>query len=326
MADIVVLGDSQSEGYSVARDHAWPQQLGASLNTSVYNMAVAGYGPAEYRLLADEALALSPRVLIVGLYTGNDLANAWLRVWDDDHCPELKPPLESDPAPRGLPPLDMATTPRGAPDNRNAVVAAFEDHCRLVGLVRAVARLIDPPPALQPDQPDWPWDDLRDEARRQHDPDLLMTLESSVGRTLLTPDFRLRVVDRTDGRIAEGFRLTRNAMRQLRDLGADRGATLLVALIPTKELVLAPFSSASADSALAQLEAIEGRLLADLRLMLEAERIPHVDLVTALRESATAGRFPYRNTDDGHPNVAGNAAIAAALQPAVRALLGAPPE
>lgn len=46
-ADIVALGDSQTYGFNVSTKEAWPQRLGKMLNASVYQMAVAGYGPAS---------------------------------------------------------------------------------------------------------------------------------------------------------------------------------------------------------------------------------------------------------------------------------------
>src|SRR5215471_17221581 len=56
-ADIVVFGDSHVYG------RAWPQWVGARLHRMVYQMAIAGYGPAQYAFLLDEALAFEPKVI-----------------------------------------------------------------------------------------------------------------------------------------------------------------------------------------------------------------------------------------------------------------------
>src|SRR2546425_6494051 len=75
--DVVALGDSQTWGINVHTDDAWPQQLERLSGRSVYNMGVGGYGPIQYWILMDKALSLSPKVIVVGLYFGNDLYDAY---------------------------------------------------------------------------------------------------------------------------------------------------------------------------------------------------------------------------------------------------------
>ncbi|MGE0432818.1 MAG: hypothetical protein AB7K09_03210 [Planctomycetota bacterium] len=323
---VVVLGDSQCEGYSVSREHAWPQQLDAAIDGDVYNMAVAGYGPAEYRVLADEALQLEPQTVIVGLYSGNDLANAWRSVWQESRAAMLKPPLDADPAPADLPPLELGTTPRHSVESADAsqgLAGLLEEHCKLLGIVRALDRALHGTGAaitLRDDDPDWPWDRLEAEVREAADPDQLMALDLGPDRrTLLTPRFRLRVLDMSDPRIEEGLRLTLVALEQLRDLCRAHHAQLKVALIPTKEWVLAPLADAPADTALGELAVAEAQLWERVRRELSALEIATIDVLPALRAAASEGRFPYRNTDDGHPNAAGNAAIADAVRAAISA-------
>ena len=86
-SDIVVMGDSQTYGSEVSRKNAWPTLLGKDLGVSSYNMAFAGWGPAQYYLIADEALALNPRLLVVGLYAGNDFADAYNIVYHREAFP-----------------------------------------------------------------------------------------------------------------------------------------------------------------------------------------------------------------------------------------------
>ena len=75
--DVVALGDSQTWGINVHTDDAWPQQLEKLSGHSVYNMGVGGYGPIQYWILTDKALGLSPKVIVAGLYFGNDLYDAY---------------------------------------------------------------------------------------------------------------------------------------------------------------------------------------------------------------------------------------------------------
>lgn len=75
--DIVALGDSQTQGSHVPVEDAWPQQLARMSNLIVYNMGIPGYGPAQYYALSTtELLELEPKIAIVAIYLGNDLADA----------------------------------------------------------------------------------------------------------------------------------------------------------------------------------------------------------------------------------------------------------
>ena len=73
--DIVAIGDSHTQGINASSDESWPQRLGTSLDQTVYNMGVGGYGPLHYVRLIDKALELKPKHIIIGLYTGNDLGD-----------------------------------------------------------------------------------------------------------------------------------------------------------------------------------------------------------------------------------------------------------
>lgn len=73
--DIVTLGDSHTFGENVSLEESWPQQLALMTNSSVYNFGVGGYGSLQYYYLIDEAIKLSPKHLILGLYLSNDLSD-----------------------------------------------------------------------------------------------------------------------------------------------------------------------------------------------------------------------------------------------------------
>ena len=89
-AAVVALGDSQTYGASVTRPHAWPQQLEEIAGVSTYNMAYGGWGTMQYYLLLDEALALSPDLVVVGFYSGNDLFDAYRAIYKTERAVELR--------------------------------------------------------------------------------------------------------------------------------------------------------------------------------------------------------------------------------------------
>ena len=311
-ARVVCIGDSHTAGASVSRDHSWPRVLARKLDTSVYNMGIGGHSPAAYRVLAEEALELNPDVVVVGLYIGNDLREAWERVWIDGYAPVLRAPLQSDPVPANL---------RDSPEPWLTQVGEFlRLHCRTLGLFSAVWRALTGPANTMPeDKQDAPWD----EQLARVDPDKLdrlVALESPRGNTLLTPRRRLQLMDRTDPRIAEGFRLTLNCVRQIHELLAARGIRMLVACIPTKEAVLGPMFT-DPPPALASLLVVEAEVWADIRAALDADGIPWVDPLPALRAYAVNVGVPYRNTADSHPGAEGYELYADAVLPAVRKLL-----
>lgn len=74
-ATIVAIGDSQTYGYNALAADTWPERLEARTGIPVYNMGIPGWGPAQYRVATDGALALSPRVVVYGFYLGNDIPN-----------------------------------------------------------------------------------------------------------------------------------------------------------------------------------------------------------------------------------------------------------
>jgi hypothetical protein len=75
--DIVVLGDSFAEGSNVSNESTWPNQLAQKLNMSVYNLGMSGYAPLHYMAsLKEHGLALKPKIVLCGLYEGNDFRSS----------------------------------------------------------------------------------------------------------------------------------------------------------------------------------------------------------------------------------------------------------
>ncbi|MBF0520680.1 MAG: hypothetical protein HQK92_13280 [Nitrospirae bacterium] len=83
-ADIVTIGDSQTFGYNASINKTWPAQLSTLTGQSVYNMSVMAYGPVHYLVLMDEALKLSPKAIVVGIYMGNNMLSAFRLAYNND--------------------------------------------------------------------------------------------------------------------------------------------------------------------------------------------------------------------------------------------------
>ena len=75
--DIVVLGDSFTEGSSVTDDDPWPVRLSKHSGLSVYNLGMSGYDPLHYlQSLKELGLSLKPKVVVCMIYEGNDFRSA----------------------------------------------------------------------------------------------------------------------------------------------------------------------------------------------------------------------------------------------------------
>jgi len=71
--DIVVMGDSHTQGFNVMPDESWPQQLADMLDVAVYNAGIGGYNIYHYPYLAEIARKKSPALVLLALLPSNDL-------------------------------------------------------------------------------------------------------------------------------------------------------------------------------------------------------------------------------------------------------------
>ena len=310
-AEVVALGDSQTYGFKVARERAWPQQLGSLSDRATYNMAFPGWGPVHALLALDEALALRPRTLIEAVYTGNDLVDAFSLTYGRAAADSLR---TSD---RSV--LDaIAAAEQDAPWARNADIESVRPGgdwapassaalagrgLRLFGLWHAVGR------ALEPDDTD-------------------ATVGEQVAfaagglRTKFLPRRRLAALDRSDVRAAEGLRLVREVLARMEDRAAATGARLVVLLIPTKELAFADAVARAGnlrDPVYDRLIAQESEILREVREELVARGVPVIEAAEALRAVIAEGQNPYFETENGHPNTVGQRAIAELVRARIEA-------
>ena len=71
-ADIVALGDSFTQAMFVDYQLSWPRQLADLAGLRVLNLAVNGYGPAQYKIVLERyGVKTRPKTIIVGLTTAS---------------------------------------------------------------------------------------------------------------------------------------------------------------------------------------------------------------------------------------------------------------
>jgi len=75
--DILVIGDSFTEGSGVSDEQVWPVLLAKKSEKAVYNLSISGGHPGTYlESLKQFGLALSAKVVLCTLYEGNDFRNS----------------------------------------------------------------------------------------------------------------------------------------------------------------------------------------------------------------------------------------------------------
>ena len=97
VADIVIIGDSQTYGTNVILSANWPSQMRHTLKKKyarkpvVYAMATGGWGAIQYLDMADKAMAFKPRILVVAFYSGNDPLESFLLAYNTQQWQWLIP-------------------------------------------------------------------------------------------------------------------------------------------------------------------------------------------------------------------------------------------
>jgi hypothetical protein len=315
-ADVVVIGDSQTYGYGVAPEQAWPSRLQTQTGRSVYNVACSAWGTAHGLVLFDSLRALQPRVVVAAVYAGNDLYDTFHLVDDLGQLTNLSTQDSPDRAAlRDLQRRDPLhekarhVTRLGRPTW--PLRDALREHSRVFHLLHRVGG----GSAALSGREAADWEAQRRRAQRH--PAFLHAFDGGPGRrTLFTVPTRLLPQDVTDPRIAAGLQWTLAGLRDLARRSADAGAGFVVLWIPTKELVYGPL-----------VEQAGGRRPADFDRLVQAEThvqqnvrraavslgVRYVDALPALRQALLEGRRPYPVTADGHPTAAGYAEIARAV-------------
>ena len=315
--DVVGLGDSQTWGVNVQSADAWPQQLAKLSQRSVYNMSVGGYGPVQYWRLTEKALNFSPKVIIVGLYFGNDLYDAYSLTYGNDHYADLRSNPASDE-------LKHDTI-------RNASQAYWDEEKNFhntygrsspsgwsfwVREHSAVGRLLNRS-EFWPGATDVDYEIDREWAQAY--PAHGAVCNDDRLRTVFTSAYRLTALDLDDPRIAEGLRITKVVLSRTQQELDGHGVKLLVLLIPTKELVYDDLMQREGRSTgtYSRLVGMENRAREEVKAWCTEKHIACVDALPELRIAIANRQQVYPSTTESHPNAAGYAVLAATVAKAL---------
>ena len=311
-ADIVAIGDSLTWGYSAYRSQAWPQTLASLSGHSTYNMGLGGYGPVEYWVLTEEALRLSPKIIVIGLYFGNDIADAYRTVYLSDRHPQFR---SSE--------ADFALFTDTIAPKASAVMSERVEHrtwlqrsifykwaiqlrehsSALRTLTNILQRLINP--MYQ-----------QGKAWAEASPGHAAVYENNGIRTVFTPAKRLIVLDMDEKRVAEGLRITKEMLLLIHGETERADVKLLVLLIPTKEIVYADAMETSQghlEATYSKLVQMEEQVRTEIALLCKENGIEFVDALPKLREAVQRNEKIFPEHLDGHPIASGYFVIASTV-------------
>jgi lysophospholipase L1-like esterase len=316
-AKIVAFGDSQTYGTGVDSQNAWPRQLEQLSGYTVYSMAYGGYGPVHSLILWEEASIFKPEIYIEAFYSGNDLFDSFDIVYNRGQMPYLKTSNKDaklnirkkekvESIAQHVSRMygmgkDKTETSRWSV---SFIKKFLSSHLRLYGLARQVKReLFETIQAV---------DRCYAIKFAEINSDYCQVFENEQFRTIFTSEYRLSALDLEDSRIAEGFRISLEAINRMSKLAEQQKKQFVIVLIPTKELVFKELVQDPTPNYRALIRN-EEQLWKITREFLVMHDIDFVDARPSLQDQLNRGIQPYKKNHDGHPNKYGHQAIAKLL-------------
>jgi len=304
-ADIVAVGDSHTYGNTARMKESWPYVLGQLTGRKVYNLGMGGYGPNQYFYLSTtRALSLKPRMIVWGLYMGDDFEGAYSLSYALDHWAYLRklPPQKVDPNVWEAPESDTFDKRVRVWLSRHSVVYQLIFHA-------------------------WVGDRVKGDIQIRNAAQLYPGLATS----LIVPDKHIAEAFRPGGietrldqdnpSIREGMRITFELLRQMNDICRQNHIQFMVVVIPTKEMV---FSGYLEHNEKIPLDDVIDKLLVNERIARDATfsflagaNIPYVDVLPALQSNVDQGLYAL-SAGDMHPNKNGYKVIAVAVSDALK--------
>lgn len=338
-ADLVAVGDSVTYGVigsprlddrtPASWQTAWPAVVGELSDQKAYNMGIGGWGPIEYLLVLDNALALQPKTIALSFFFGNDLFDCYRAVYLEGRGTDLADPALAEAAARAEsehPWYDPVTNTFTVVPSRTSEVPAndslvhryrvfLSNNVRLYGLARAIkdacATLAGSlTGSTHATDSDWSvaqrWAAARSERYRAFD--------DGYRRTIFGAPERYAVLNLDDPRIAASLSITLLVMNRFAERCRAHDIDFLVVLLPNKESVFESFVDDPAKfPQYPQMLAAERAVRAQITSHLDKHGISYVDTLEELRSSLGHGDSPYAVSADDHPNAEGYRAIASAV-------------
>jgi len=316
-ADIVAIGDSQTEGNNATREEAWPYILGGLANTSVYSMAVGGYSSIQYGHLVDTAIQLKPKVVLIGWYLGNDLLETerytyQLPAWESLRDPEYVP--EDEIGDKNAYDFRTILGSGVRPDSLSYHILRIRMWIRsqslLYGLLGNATRSFREHIGVANTRTE-KQDDIR--SLSSDYPDLAYVYDTTKQfETVLSPSYRADAVDLGHLATAEGWRITKERYRFIKQRLSEAEIPLIIVIIPTKEKVYLEYMKSQnqeVPETFNKYDENESGLLEQIQKFCTEESLTCLSMLDTMRDAMIAGEDIYGETMDGHPRSPGYATI-----------------
>jgi hypothetical protein len=320
--EMLAIGDSITYGYAASPEKSWPRQLEQMSGQSMYNCSCGGYGPCQYLVLLEKGLALKPKTVLLGLYLGNDLFDAYAAVYVQNRFPQyrtrdeavLKALAEADGVVSSVDLLELgggerdvggATAPTSLPRrllHKSSLYALAREvrWCLVSGEYASIRREGD----LTQD---------RFEVAALRPGRLSFDAEPKLRTVFKTPALGLWVFNLDDPRLREGQRITECVLAAMQAKLQSLATRFVVVILPTKEAAyreVVENSGASMPAAYFSMLDKEEQLYSAMEQYLRAQQIEFVQCLPSLRAALTKGEKLYPESDDAHFNSAGYRVIA----------------
>lgn len=295
-ADVVCIGDSQTYGANIRAMDTWPRALARHTGLVVYNLSQGGYGPLQHLALTERALELSPRVVVVAFYQGNDLVDAH-RVAGLEHWESMRDPTLAYSVPGDVPGYDLRSL-----NLAMGLVDGLTARSRLLGcLVQHLKLQFKVNPAL---------------AGLFRDANPPESFEDARVPTFFNPDYRLQTIDLRQPDVRDGLRITGLCLEGMQAACRERGVELVMLYLPNKEVAYGRWLAQRGEQRSERMRVLgeAGRGTADAVLALAGELgLRVIDTTPALIAALDEGIACWPPNSDDHFSPQGCERIAALL-------------
>lgn len=298
--DVVAVGDSHTFGNTARMEESWPYVFGKMSGKSVYNMGMGGYGPNQYFYLSTtKALSLKPRVIMWGLYMGDDFENAYSITHGLDYWAYLR----RQPADKAAfdiwdqqPKVGIFKTCR-VWLSEHSVVYQMLFHSGWIGRLQGDAQ-------------------IRNAAKLYPGVATSLSIPDKNILEAFRPESMFVRLDQQSPAVLEGMQITFELIKQMNAICQQNHIQFVVVVIPIKEAVFSDYLEHNPNLALSPLldKLLENERVARAKTFefLDDSSIAYVDPLPALR-NATGQELYARTAADMHPSKNGYRVIGQAV-------------
>lgn len=288
-ADIVAVGDSHTYGNTARMVDSWPYVVSRLSGRQVYNMGLGGYGPNQYFYLSKtRALSLKPKMIIWGLYMGDDFENAFSLTYGLDYWKDLRilPPQKVEANIWEGPSTDTGSKRIRVWLSRHCVIYQLVFHAGFGGRVKGDIQ-------------------IRNAAELYPGYATSINIPEKHILEAFRPKAVLFGLDQANPNVREGMRITFELLKQMNEICRQNRIQFAVVVIPTKEMVFSEYvehnSNVPMDDVIDKLLANERSARAQTFQAMTDNKIPYVDPLPELKKSVGQGLYAS-SAGDMHPN------------------------